>query len=156
MDLHPGDMERRIAVRRTPESADLPYPEYATPGASGVDLRAACAEPIVLRRGEVKLVPTGLMIALPEGVEAQIRARSGLALKHGITLVNGPGTIDADYRGEIGVILSNLLDEPFVVERGMRVAQMVFAPVLKVRFEPVDALDESERGVGGFGHTGRD
>ncbi len=145
-----------IPIARTAEAADLPYPRYATEGSSGVDLRAAVTTPILLVRGEVQLIPTGIRIALPPGIEAQVRARSGLALKHGITLVNGPGTIDADYRGEIGVILSNLKNEAFRVERGMRIAQLVFAPVLRVRFEEVTELDSSERGAGGFGHTGSD
>ena len=149
-----ADDDMVIPIVRAEAAADLPYPDYATEGASGVDLRAAVTEPVWVRRGEIVLVPTGIALALPNGIEAQVRARSGLALRHGITLVNGPGTIDADYRGEIGVILSNLKDEPFLVERGMRIAQLVFAPVLRVRFAAVADLELSERGAGGFGHTG--
>ena len=143
-----------IPIRKSTVASDLPYPEYATPGSSGVDLIAANTEPIILRRGEISLVPTGLSLALPLGLEAQVRARSGLALKHGVTLVNGPGTIDADYRGEIGVILTTLKDEPFVINRGDRIAQMVFAPVVQAGFVAVDELPDSKRGTGGFGHTG--
>ena len=147
-------MEVEVRFTKSAAAADLPDPAYATDGAAGVDLRAAVAEPIVLRRGEVTLVPTGIAIHLPRGFEAQVRARSGLALRHGITLVNGPGTIDADYRGEIGVILSNLKDEPFTIERGMRIAQLVVAPVARAELLRVEELDETERGSGGFGHTG--
>ena len=143
-----------MKIVRLPHAADLPYPAYATPGASGVDLVAAIPSPLVIRPGRISVVPTGMALALPDDLEAQVRARSGLALKHGLTLVNGPGTIDADYRGEIGVIMTTLRSEPFTLERGMRIAQLVFAPIVRVRFEPCEELPASERGAGGFGHTG--
>ena len=128
-------------------------PEYATPASAGVDLRAS--DGCVIPPGGRALVPTGLRIALPEGYEAQVRPRSGLALRHGVTLPNSPGTIDADYRGEIGVILMNLGQDPFVVEPGDRIAQMVVAPVARVAWSEVEELDATERGEGGFGSTGR-
>ena len=128
-------------------------PEYATPASAGVDLRAS--EGCVIPPGGRALVPTGLRIALPEDYEAQIRPRSGLALRHGVTLPNSPGTIDADYRGEVRVILMNLGQEPFVVEPGDRIAQMVVAPVTRVAWSEVEELDATERGEGGFGSTGR-
>jgi dUTP pyrophosphatase len=130
-------------------------PEYATPQSAGMDLRANLDEPIVLGPLRRALVPTGLFIELPAGYEAQVRPRSGLALKHGISVPNSPGTIDADYRGEIRVILVNLSDEPFVINDGERIAQMVVARHERVVWEPVETLDETERGAGGFGHTGR-
>ena len=129
-------------------------PEYATASSVGMDLRANIDEPITLKPLERKLIPTGLFIALPIGFEAQVRPRSGLALKKGITVLNTPGTIDADYRGEIGVILVNLSNEDFVVEDGERVAQMIIARHEQGEFIPVDVLDETERGAGGYGHTG--
>lgn len=129
-------------------------PEYATASSAGMDLRANIDEPITLKPLERKLIPTGLFIALPVGFEAQVRPRSGLALKKGITVLNTPGTIDADYRGEIGVILINLSNEDFVVEDGERVAQMIIARYEQGEFVPVDVLDETERGAGGYGHTG--
>ena len=128
-------------------------PEYATPASAGVDLRAS--EGCVIPSGGRALVPTGLRIALPEGYEAQVRPRSGLALEHGVTLPNSPGTIDADYRGEIEVILMNLGSEPFVVEPGDRIAQMIVAPVTRVAWSEAEELDATERGEGGFGSTGR-
>lgn len=143
-----------IAVRRLPHGADLPLPAYATVHSAGMDLLAALAEPVTLQPGERRLVPTGLAIALPEGFEAQVRPRSGLALKHGVTLMNSPGTIDADYRGEVGVILVNLGAEPFTVERGMRIAQMVIARYARADWSVVDSLPDSDRGTGGFGSTG--
>lgn len=130
-------------------------PEYATSSSAGMDLRANIEQPIVLKPLERKLVPTGLFIELPVGFEAQIRPRSGLALKKGITVLNTPGTIDADYRGEIGVILINLSQEDFVVEDGERICQMVIAKHEQVDWQQVDVLDETERGAGGFGHTGK-
>lgn len=130
-------------------------PGYATPLSAGMDIRANLSEPVVLNPLERKLIPTGLFIALPEGYEAQMRPRSGLAIKHGITLLNTPGTIDADYRGEIGVILVNLSNEPFTVQDGERICQMVIATHAHVAWEPVELLDETERGAGGFGHTGK-
>lgn len=131
-----------------------PLPAYATPLSAGMDLRANLAEPLTLAPLERRLVPTGLSVALPPGYEAQVRPRSGLALKKGIGIVNAPGTIDADYRGEIGVVLVNLSAEPFVVEDGERIAQLVVARHETVEWETADALDETERGAGGFGHTG--
>jgi len=130
-------------------------PEYATPLSAGMDIRANLSEPVVLKPLERKLIPTGLYIALPEGYEAQMRPRSGLAIKHGISLLNTPGTIDADYRGEIGVILVNLSTEPFTVNDGERICQMVITSHSQVTWEPVEELDQTERGAGGFGHTGR-
>lgn len=132
-----------------------PLPEYATTASAGLDLRANLDSPVTLQPLERKLIPTGLYIALPEGCEAQIRPRSGLALKHGISLLNTPGTIDADYRGEIGVILVNISNEPFEVRDGERIAQMVIARYKQVEWEPAESLDATERGAGGFGHTGR-
>lgn len=132
-----------------------PLPEYATTASAGLDLRANLDSPVTLQPLERKLIPTGLYIALPEGCEAQIRPRSGLALKHGISLLNTPGTIDADYRGEIGVILVNISNEPFEVRDGERIAQMVIARYEQVEWEPAESLDATERGAGGFGHTGR-
>ena len=129
-------------------------PEYATPLSAGMDLRANIDAPILLKPLQRALIPTGLYIALPEGYEAQIRPRSGLAIKKGISIVNAPGTIDADYRGELGIILVNLSNEDFIVEDGERIAQMVIARYEHVNFEKVDTLDETERGSGGFGHTG--
>lgn len=131
-----------------------PLPQYATPLSAGVDLRANLDAPIALQPGERKLIPTGLRIALPAGVEAQVRPRSGLALKHGITVLNTPGTIDADYRGLIGVILINLGNEPFVINDGERIAQMVIARHEQAEWEVVEQLSETERGDGGFGHSG--
>lgn len=129
-------------------------PAYATPQSAGMDLRANIAEPITLQPMERRIIPTGLHIALPEGYEAQVRPRSGLALKHGITVLNSPGTIDADYRGELGVLLINLSTEPFVIEAGERIAQMVIARHEQGEFRLVEELDETERGEGGYGHTG--
>ena len=129
-------------------------PEYATPESAGMDVRAFLNEPIVLKPLERALIPTGLYLQLPAGHECQIRPRSGLALKHGITLVNTPGTVDADYRGEIGVILINLSNEPFTVNDGERICQMVITNFTHVEWEAVERLDETERGDGGFGHTG--
>jgi dUTP pyrophosphatase len=131
-----------------------PLPQYATPQSAGMDLRADIAEAITLKPLERKLVPTGLFIALPENYEAQVRPRSGLALKHGITVLNTPGTIDADYRGEIGVVLVNLSNEPFTIEPGERIAQMVIAKHEQADFVIVEELDKTERGAGGYGHTG--
>jgi len=131
-----------------------PLPAYATELSAGMDLRANIDEPIVLKPMERRLVPTGLHIALPVGYEAQVRPRSGLALKKGITVLNAPGTVDADYRGDVGVILINLSDESFTIEDGERIAQMVIARHEHAEFVPVDVLDETERGEGGYGHTG--
>ena len=143
----------KLKVKRLSESAVLP--RYMTGGAAGMDLTAAPDEPMVLQPGQRALVPTGVSVALPPGHEGQIRPRSGLAVKHGLTLLNAPGTIDEDYRGEVKVLLANLGQEPFTVEAGMRVAQMVVAPVCRVEVQEVEVLDETDRGAGGFGHTGR-
>ena len=129
-------------------------PAYATPQSAGMDLRANIEDPITLRTLERRIVPTGLYIALPEGYEAQVRPRSGLALKHGITVLNSPGTIDSDYRGEIGVLLINLSDTPFVINAGERIAQMVVARHEQAELIEVEELDDTERGAGGYGHTG--
>ena len=130
------------------------YPEYETEGSAGMDIRAYIDEPVIIKPGERKLIPTGLRIQLPAGYEAQIRARSGLAIKNGITLINAIGTIDSDYRGEIKVGLVNLSDEDHVIENGDRIAQMVIAEYKRAVFEPAEDLEETERGSGGFGHTG--
>jgi dUTP pyrophosphatase len=143
-----------VHIQRLPHAADLPLPSYATPGAAGADLRAAVDADLVLEPGAHALVPTGLKIALPAGHEAQVRPRSGLAAKHALTVVNAPGTVDADYRGEIHVILINLGTQAVTIERGMRIAQMVVAPVVQAVFSAVDELDGTERGSGGFGSTG--
>lgn len=148
-------MEQCVVKVRRVRGGDHNLPCYMTVHAAGMDLCADLADDLVLNPGERKLVPTGLAIALPDGFEAQIRPRSGLALEHGIALVNSPGTIDPDYRGEIRVILINHGIEPFVVKRGERIAQMVFAPFARAELVEVDELDETARGEGGFGHTGR-
>ncbi|MCS7272719.1 MAG: dUTP diphosphatase [Fimbriimonadales bacterium] len=145
----------RVAITQEPDATDLPLPHYQTEGAAGVDLYAAVKEPVILQPGERALVPTGIRIALPPGYEAQVRPRSGLAIRHGIGLLNAPGTIDSDYRGEIQVILINWGQEPFVIRRGERIAQLVVAPVARVEWELVPELPPTARGEGGFGHTGR-
>jgi dUTP pyrophosphatase len=144
-----------VPLQRLPHGAGLPLPAYATDHAAGLDLLAAVDETVELLPGTRRLVPTGISIALPQGYEAQIRPRSGLALKHGVTLLNSPGTIDADYRGEVGVILVNLGEAPFRLERGDRIAQLVIAPVARLAWRESEALPESARGAGGFGSTGR-
>ncbi len=149
---HPLSVQ--VPILQTQSGEGLPYPAYATEGASGFDLLAANDQDIIVSSGAVVLVPVGIAIALPEGFEGQVRPRSGLALRHGLTMVNSPGTIDADYRGEIQVIVTVLKNEPFVIERGMRIGQLVVAPVARANLQPVDALPETERGSGGFGHTG--
>lgn len=143
-----------VAVRRLPHGLDLPLPAYATADSAGMDLLAAVEEAVTLAPGARAVIPTGLAIALPGGYEAQVRPRSGLALKHGLTVLNSPGTIDADYRGEVGVILINLGQEPFTITRGSRIAQMVVAPVGQIAWLPVEELAASQRGAGGFGSTG--
>jgi dUTP pyrophosphatase len=150
-------MQIDVQIRRLPHAAGLPLPSYETASAAGMDLRAAIDEalPVMLAPGQRSIIPTGLCIALPDGFEAQIRPRSGLAAKHGITCLNSPGTIDADYRGEVKVILINLGDEPFAIQRGERIAQMLIAPVTQARWIEAEALDDTERGAGGFGSTGR-
>ncbi len=145
--------EIRVCVRRLPGTEDLALPSYMTRQAAGMDLFAAVAEGTTILPGERKLIPTGVVVALPEGYEAEVRPRSGLALKYGVTLVNTPGTIDADYRGEIGVILINHGSAPFAVRRGDRIAQMVVHRVCRVVWDARDALSPTERGNGGFGHT---
>lgn len=147
-------MSVSVAVTRLPHGADLDLPSYETEDAAGMDLRAAVSEDVKIAPGERALVPTGLAIALPSGYEAQIRPRSGLALKQGISLVNSPGTIDADYRGEIGVIVINHGTEAFTVSRGLRIAQMVVAPVIQAAWTEVSDLSDTARGAGGFGSTG--
>lgn len=143
-----------IKLVRLPHMEGIELPRFETKQAAGADLRAAIETPIILAPGERALVPTGFKMALPAGHEAQVRPRSGLALKHGITVLNSPGTIDADYRGEVGVLLINHGQEPFTITRGDRFAQMVIAPVTQGRFEVVETLDMTERGSGGYGSTG--
>jgi dUTP diphosphatase len=158
-----GDGERRAArdhgevpvpIARTEANRDLPLPEAATAGSVGFDLRACVPQPVVLEPGRRALIPTGVRIALPEGYEGQIRPRSGLALRHGLTLLNSPGTIDSDYRGEIAVIAINLGQEPVTIARGDRIAQLVVARAPRARLVPNEALPGTRRGEGGFGHTG--
>ena len=146
-----------IRLRRLPHAERLPLPIYETAGSAGMDLRAAVAEdaPVTLGPGARALIPTGFCIGLPEGYEAQVRPRSGLALKHGVTCLNSPGTIDSDYRGEVGVILINHGAEPFVIRRGERIAQMIVSPVVQSSWLEIETLDETTRGAGGFGSTGR-
>ena len=143
-----------IKIHRRPDAADVPLPRRMTEHAAGFDLHAAVPGPTTIRRGEIKLIPCGFAMAIPPGYEAQIRPRSGLASKSGITMINSPGTIDADYRGEVHVPLINHGQADFVVERGMRIAQMVITAVPTVELIEVNALDETPRGTGGFGHTG--
>lgn len=143
-----------VRLRRLPHGADLPLPEAATAGSAGADLRAAVGEDLVLAPGARALVPTGLVLELPEGYEGQVRPRSGLALRHGLTLLNSPGTIDSDYRGEVQVIVANLGQAPFVVRRGERIAQLVVARVERAEFVEVEELSPSARGGGGFGSSG--
>jgi dUTP pyrophosphatase len=150
-------MSVEVRIRRLPHAEGLPLPAYQTEGAAGMDLRAAVpeAEPLTLAPGQRAMTPTGFAMALPSGYEAQVRPRSGLAAKHGVTCLNTPGTIDCDYRGEVQVILVNLGQEPFVVRRGERIAQMLIAPVTRAAWSEVETLDETGRGAGGFGSTGR-
>ena len=151
-DSMPDPTTKVLRVRA--DCADLPLPSYATEHASGLDVAAAVTDPVEIPPGGRALIPTGLAIAVPPGLEVQVRPRSGLALKHGVTVLNTPGTIDADYRGEVKVILVNLGADPFTVRRGDRVAQLVVAPVSRVQIVVVDSLDGTARGPGGFGHTG--
>ncbi len=143
----------RVEIRRLPNSEGLPLPAYETTGAAGMDLRAA--EAMTLKPGARCLMPTGLSIALPQGFEAQVRPRSGLAVKHGVTVLNSPGTIDSDYRGEVKVPLINHGQEDFIIARGDRIAQMVIAPVTRIGWAEVEVLDDTARGAGGFGSSGR-
>jgi dUTP pyrophosphatase len=143
-----------IPIIRLPHGAGMDLPSYATEHAAGLDLMAALSEPVTLAPGQRAMIPTGIAIALPVGFEAQVRPRSGLAAKHGVTILNSPGTIDADYRGEIKAILVNLGDTPFVVEPNARIAQLIVAPVMQIRWEIAESLPETVRGEGGFGSTG--
>ncbi len=143
-----------VPLQRLAHAMDLPLPAYASAYAAGLDLLAAVGEPLTLASGKRAQVPTGIAIALPEGFEAQVRPRSGLAARHGVTVLNSPGTVDADYRGEIAVILVNLGEEAFRIERGMRIAQLVIAPVMRIRWSEVGQLSSTERAGGGFGSTG--
>ncbi len=150
-----GMKEAKCFVKRLEHAKDLPLPRYMTEGAAGMDLFAAVSETVLLKPGEIKLIPTGLALELPPGLEAQIRPRSGLALKHGISFVNTPGTIDSDYRGEIGLIMVNFGPEPFAINRGDRVAQMVINEIVRVNMVEIEQLGETDRSGGGFGHTGK-
>jgi dUTP pyrophosphatase len=146
--------EIRISIRRLPGHEDIPFPRYMTEKSAGMDIYAAVAQEEVIPPGERRMIPTGIMMAIPEGYEAQIRPRSGLAIKDGITLINAPGTIDADYRGEVNLLLVNHGSRPYLVKRGDRIAQMVVHRVCRVLWDPSHALDRTSRGSGGFGHTG--
>lgn len=143
-----------VYIKKMEQAQDLPLPRFMTSGAAGMDLYANVAEEVVIAPGKIKLVPTGISIAVPEGYEAQIRPRSGLAIKHGISLVNTPGTIDSDYRGEINLIMINFGDKPFIIKRGDRIAQMVINKIEIPNIIEVEKLDETNRGTGGFGSTG--
>ena len=143
-----------MRVRRPAGLEDLPLPQYMTEHAAGLDLYAANDEPITIAPGEIKLIPTGLFLEIPVGHEGQVRARSGLSLRHGLMLPNAPGTIDADYRGELQVIIGNCAREPYTIERGMRFAQLVISPIAQVEVVEVEELNETTRNSGGFGHTG--
>lgn len=145
----------KVEIQQLPGNEDLPLPKQMSKGASGFDLYAAVKEPLVIPAKEWKLIPTGIALAMPDGCEAQVRPRSGLALKHGLTVLNSPGTIDADYRGEIGVILFNVSDQEYTVHRGERIAQLVFQLVPQIEFQITNELDQTIRGSGGFGHTGK-
>ena len=144
----------RLQIKRKPGCEDIPLPCYMSEGASGMDVCAAVDENVAITPGEVKLIPTGLYLAIDPGYEVQVRPRSGLALKHGLTIVNSPGTIDSDYRGEVGIILGNMSREPFVIERGMRIAQLVVQQVARAEIEVKQELEDTARSDGGFGHTG--
>jgi len=143
-----------VKITRLKGNKDLPLPEYESEGSSGMDIRAAVKKPVLLKPGEIRLLPTGLSVSVPPGYEAQMRPRSGLALHHGIGMVNAPGTIDSDYRGEIGIIMINWGNESFMIRRGDRIAQMIISKVYRADLSEVDALDTTHRGQGGFGHTG--
>ncbi len=147
-------MKPEMKIRRQPGTEDLPLPRYMSELAAGLDLHAANPQPITIAPGEIKLIPTGLFVEIPPGYEGQVRARSGLALRLGLMLPNSPGTIDADYRGELQVIVGNVSNHPFTIERGMRFAQLVIAPIAHVEIVEVRELNETSRGSGGFGHTG--
>jgi dUTP pyrophosphatase len=145
----------RLQIKREPYASDLPLPSYKTDGSAGMDIYAAIEEPTTLKPGERRLIPTGIRIALPKGYEAQVRPRSGLAFEHGIGMVNSPGTIDSDYRGEIKVILINWSSEPFTLQRGDRIAQIIVAPVIQIEWQETETLNQTGRADGGFGHTGK-
>ena len=146
-----------IKIKRiSKEYIDIPLPEYATEGSAGMDIRAATSDPIVIKKGEVVVVPTNLSVEIPHGYEIQVRPRSGLAVKHGIGILNSPGTIDSDYRGEIKIILSNFGLEDFIIQKGDRIAQLIVSRVFRAYFLEENSLNESKRGTGGFGHTGKD
>jgi len=145
----------KVKVARIPGNSDLPLPRYMSTGASGIDLYAAVEGEIILGVGEIKLIPTAIRVAIPPGFEGQIRPRSGLALKNGISIVNSPGTIDSDYCGEVGIILINHGSKPFIIRRKDRIAQLVISPVARAELEMVDSFEETERNEGGFGHTGQ-
>ena len=147
-------MALKVKVKQLPHGADIPLPKYMSEHAAGMDLFAAVSGELVIPSGEWKLVPTGLAIALPEGFEAQVRPRSGLALKQGVSILNTPGTVDADYRGEVGVILMNHSKNDLVIKRGDRIAQMIINKIERIEFEEVEELPSTERGAGGFGHSG--
>lgn len=153
MSTAPGE-PLAVKVFRDPGCDDIPLPAYETLHAAGMDVRAAVPEPVTILPGARAMIPTGLHVELPPGTEAQIRPRSGLAARNGITMLNSPGTIDADYRGEIRLIVINHGNEPFTVRRGDRIAQMIVAPVLRIQWKPADSLEDTSRGHGGFGHTG--
>jgi len=144
----------KVSVRRLLGNEDLPLPGYETPGAAGMDIRAAVSSDLILQPGQFEVIPTGFAIALPDGIEAQIRPRSGLAAKHGVTIINSPGTIDSDYRGEVLVALINLGKKAFEITRGLRIAQLVIAPIERAEWNEVSELPPTGRGNGGFGHTG--
>lgn len=148
-------MERvTLKIKRLDNNKDLPLPSYETDGSSGLDIRASVDKPVILEPGDIRLIPTGLSVSIPPGFEGQIRPRSGLALKHGIGMVNSPGTIDSDYRGEIGIVMINWSDRPFTIKRGDRIAQMVITRVCCAVVFEVKDLSDTERGEGGFGHSG--
>jgi len=144
----------KVQIKQFPHGNGLPLPKYMTEHSAGMDLYAAVQSELIIPSGEWKLVPTGISIALPEGYEAQVRPRSGMALKQGVSVLNTPGTIDADYRGEVGVILMNHSKQPLVIKRGDRIAQMIINEIVKIEFESVEELPATDRGAGGFGHTG--
>ena len=147
-------MNIQVPIQVLSHGAGLPLPSYATPGSAGMDLRAALAGPLAIQPGQRLLIPTGIAISVPQGYEAQVRPRSGLAIKHGITMLNSPGTIDSDYRGEIKVIAINHGDAAFAIEPGERIAQLIIAPVARAIWVPAENLEATARGEGGFGHTG--
>ncbi len=144
----------KVKIRQLAGNEDLPLPAYMSRGASGMDLYAAVENEVTIKPGEIRLIPTGIQVAIPVGFEGQIRPRSGLALKHGLSIVNSPGTVDSDYRGEVGVILINQGEKSFSIRRGDRIAQLVISPVVQAELEPVEELENTSRDQGGFGHTG--